>query len=379
MRERSFASTRERASTLDEPNPRSTTRLGRVVRREPTAVLVQCPDGAVIERSLDDSALPTQLQVGDLVDVSIHTVRHVRTNVSTTPIEKQDWWRLLQIAPNLHARHRLRRAVREYFDADGFLELEPPALSNRSSLEVHLQSLPVQVGDTTHYLQTSPEYHLKRALSAGFSRIYSLGRAFRGDESGQHHHTEFTMLEWYRALQPIDTLMQDVEALVELATGQPRAWTHLTVAEALAEFSVPTDVPDEIVARLVQDVEPRLKELGAVFLTEYPASLASLATLHPERPEVSLRFEAYVDGLELANGFGELICPIEQRERFLRDQMTRDELGLPVHAIDERFIDALAAGLAPTSGIALGFDRLLMLGTQTRHIDDVTLFPPELA
>jgi lysyl-tRNA synthetase class 2 len=206
-----------------------------------------------------------------------------------------------------------------------------------------------------------------------------MGRAYRDDEIGQHHHVEFTMLEWYRALEPISALMTDVQALVEIATGIKRKWTTLTVKEALEQFSRPTDDPDEIVACLVRDVEPKLEELGAVFITEYPAALASLAALHPERPDVSLRFEAYVDGIELANGFGELICHQEQKNRFVHDQELRRQLGRPVHDIDERFIDALAAGLPPTSGIALGFDRLLMLKTGAKHIDDVTLFPPEIS
>ncbi len=358
-----------------------TARLGRVIRSDDQAITVQTSQGMlrVFPHATGAASPDRSIQTGDLVSLDETQPRLIAANRSERPLDQQDWWRLLQIAPALRRRAELKREIREYFDSQSFLELEPPTLSQYASLEVHLGSITAAVGGKAHFLQTSPEYHLKRALSGGFERIYSLGRAYRDDESGQHHHAEFSMLEWYRTLESLDALMADVRALVEIAVGQPQEWTTLTVKDALSMFSTPTESPDEIIERLVSDVEPQLRTMGAVFLTEFPRSLASLAAIHPEKPDISLRFEAYVDGIELANGFGELVDALEQRQRFESDQSKRHALGLPVHSIDERFLDALHAGLPPSSGIALGFDRLLMLAVGADHLDDVTLFPPKLA
>ena len=363
----------------DAPRTSLLTPLGRVLRTDPDGLTIILSSGLVRRYPLAKRTHPSDIDVGDLVQIENDAALLCAKNASTVPLERQDWWRLSQVAPALRARADLRRKVRQYFDSQAFLELEPPTLSSSASLEVHLTSIAASVQGKTRFLQTSPEYHLKRALSAGFERIYSLGKVYRDDESGQHHHAEFLMLEWYRTLEPIEALMDDVRNLVEIATGTSRSWRVLTVEEALSTYSTPTNDPNEIVERLVVDVEPQLATLGAVFLTEYPASLASLAALHPDKPEVSLRFEAYVDGVELANGFGELINRAEQEQRFRQEQAERRKRGYAVPPIDQRFLDARDAGLAPTSGIALGFDRLLMLGLGIAHIDDVTLFPPALA
>ena len=139
----------------------------------------------------------------------------------------------------------------------------------------------------------------------------------------------------------------------------------------------PSNDPEHIVRQLVEVVEPQLMSLGAVFLTDYPACLASLARLNPHDPSTSARFEAYVDGIELANGFGELIDPVEQRKRLEQDNEERQTMGVRTYPLDESFLDALAAGLPPCSGIALGMDRLIMLATKSNAIDDVIVFPPE--
>ena len=300
-------------------------------------------------------------------------------NRSQAPLHEQDWWRLQRVLPNLVRRAELLAALRGWFAARGFLEVETPVVARSPGLEVHLAALETRACGETRYLITSPEYHMKRLLSAGMPRIVYLGRAFRDHERGHEHLTEFTMLEWYRADEGPDALMADVEALVALATGRERPWTRLTVAEALARWGTPTDDPDDVLRQLVERVEPELGKLGAVFLTEWPRALASLARLKPGDPSVSERFEAYVDGVELANGFGELTDAVEQRARFEQDLAERRAQGLPEYPIDEAFLDALAAGLPPCAGIALGVDRLVMLATGAKHIDDVTAFPSRLA
>ena len=332
------------------------------------------PDGVVAVGAADPD-----LAVGDLVELSQGMARLAARNVSMRAIHEQDWWRLQRVLPALRRRARLTAAIRAWFDARGFLEVETPLLCESPGLEVHLAAIEARPGGRTCWLVTSPEYHMKRLLSAGEPRIVSLGRVFRDDEHGPHHHREFTLLEWYRAGEGPDGLMADVEALVALATGQPRTWTRITVREALARWAEPTDDPDAIVRHLVERIEPQLAELGAVFLTGYPSCLASLARIDPTDPTVSERFEAYVDGIELANGFGELTCAAEQRLRLEADLAERIRLGLPEYPIDERFLDALAAGLPRCAGIALGLDRLVLLAERAHALDDVIAFPPDLA
>jgi len=318
---------------------------------------------------------PGGVREGDLVALNEDGVTLAGKNGSPRELDEQEWWRLMRVAPNLRARARILAAIRAWFADEGFVEVDTPALTAGPALDVQLTALETSAG----YLITSPEFHMKRLLSAGMDRIYYLGKAFRDDERGALHHREFTMLEWYRAGAEPDEIMTDVKALVAVATGTERQWTTLTVAQALARWGTPTDDPDSVVRQLVEVVEPALASLGAVFLTEYPAALAALARLKPNNPAVSERFEAYVDGVELANGFGELTDSSIQRTRFEQDQRDRRTAGKPVYPIDEHFLDALAAGIPRTTGIALGVDRLVMVALGTESIDDVVSFPPEIA
>lgn len=319
-----------------------------------------------------------ELTPGDLVEIDQDRVlRRVRPNRSSTPLHEQDWWRLHHVLPNLRVRGRIISAIRGWFEDRDFLEVEAPLSTTAPCPELHVAPVPIQANGEARWLVTSPELHLKRLLSSGVDRIYSMGRVFRDGERGPHHHLEFTMLEWYRAGEGTEALMRDTEALVELAFGTPRTWTRLTVAEALRRFGRPTEDPDEVVRQLVEVVEPALAEMGAVFLTDYPATMASLARVKPGAPHLAERFEAYVDGVELANGFGELTDPDEQRRRFERDLEARAAADMPVFPLDERFLDALAAGLPPCAGIALGIDRLVMAALGAESIDDVVLFTPE--
>jgi lysyl-tRNA synthetase class 2 len=302
-----------------------------------------------------------------------------------------------QRAPRLQQRAQIMRMVRAHFDADGFLEVETPLVVPSPGLDVHLDAMAVQTKQGERYLITSPEYQMKRLLAGGLERIYQLCKCFRNDEVGERHQPEFTMLEWYRAFAGVDDVMRDTEQLVaqvaRLLSGADAAspamlrtafgtvdvtppWRRITVREALQQFCgiAMEDVVDDeerFYRLLIEQIEPRLCELGAVFLCEYPASMASLARKKPGDEAVAERFEAYVAGVELCNGFGELTDPVEQRARLLADQATRRELGYPVYPVDERFLAALEQGMPASAGNALGLDRLIMLALGAEHIEDV--------
>ena len=300
------------------------------------------------------------------------------------------------IVERLALRHRTLQATRAWFDAEGFIEVETPCMVPSPGLDVHLDAFEVQGGRSARYLSTSPEYQMKRLLASGMPRIYQLVHAFRRDEDGQHHQPEFTMLEWYRAHAGIDAMLRDTETLcASLAItlhGQPRItragrlidltppWPRLTVDDAFrtyAGLSVHDVLPDEerFFRILIERIEPNLGHAQPVFLTHYPASMASLARIVPDDPRYAERFEAYVAGIELCNGFGELTDPDEQRRRLQADQDVRRDLGKDVYPIDERFLAALEQGMPDSSGNALGFDRLLMLLLDQSRIEDVMAFP----
>jgi elongation factor P--(R)-beta-lysine ligase len=295
-------------------------------------------------------------------------------------------------AGRLRQRAALSKRVREFFDARGFLEIETPLVVPSPGLDLHLSALPVQTRAGERYLITSPEYQMKRLLAGGFERIYQIAKCFRDDELGERHQPEFSMLEWYRGFAGVEQVMRDTEELVAqvaLTLGErpilhtargdidvTPPWPRISVREAFRRFAG-LDL-DEVLGDeerfyrlLIEQIEPRIGELGAVFLHEYPASMASLARKKPSDPSVAERFEAYVAGIELCNGFGELTCPAEQRARLLTDQRARAERGLPVYPLDERFLSALEQGMPPSAGNALGLDRLWMLALGADHIEDV--------
>jgi lysyl-tRNA synthetase class 2 len=297
----------------------------------------------------------------------------------------------------LRERARILRHVRAFFEARGFLEVDTPLVVPSPGLDVHLDALAVEGrGRETRYLITSPEYQMKRLLACGFGPIFQLAKCFRNDEVGERHQPEFSMLEWYRPYQGVADVMADTEALVasvaELVSGTPvlhtaagpidvrPPWPRLTVHEAFRRFAgieLDAILHDETrtFEVLVDQVEPRLAELGAVLLCDYPLSMASLARKSPHDPRLAERFEAYVGGVELCNGFGELTDPREQRARLEHDRATRRAQALPVYPIDERFLAALEDGMPPSGGNALGIDRLVMLALGAGHIEDVLALP----
>ncbi|MDB4972325.1 MAG: Translation elongation factor [Myxococcaceae bacterium] len=296
----------------------------------------------------------------------------------------------------LIARARIMRVLRAFFDERGFLEVETPLVVPSPGLDVHLDAMSVQTQAGERYLITSPEYQMKRLLAGGLERIYQVAKCFRKDEIGERHQPEFSMLEWYRGYADVAAVMRDTEELVAaIATaisGTPvlqtargpvdvaPPWPRMTVREAFARFAkvdLHTVLPDEALfyRLMVEQVEPALADFGALFLCDYPTSMASLARKKPGDPSVAERFEAYVAGIELCNGFGELTDPLEQRVRLLADQAERAQRGLPIYPIDERFLTALEEGIPPSGGNALGLDRLVMLALGAAHIEDVMAVP----
>jgi lysyl-tRNA synthetase class 2 len=303
-------------------------------------------------------------------------------------------------AGRLRARADLLREVRAFFDGQDFLEVETPLLVPSPGLDVHLDAMRVQQRKHERYLITSPEYQMKRLLVGGLPRIYQLCKCFRNDELGERHQPEFSMLEWYRAGAEVDAVMHDTEQLVATlarwlsarsgGASDGRAivhsalgaidvtppWPRLTMRAAFAKFcdlTMDEALRDEeqFYRLLIDRIEPGLARMGAVFLCEWPASMASLARKKPGDASVAERFEAYLAGVELCNGFGELTCPEEQRARLLADQAERRARNLPVYPIDERFLAALEQGMPPSAGNALGVDRLFMLLLGAAHIEDV--------
>ncbi len=320
-----------------------------------------------------------------------------------------DWWPSATRA-SLATRAAMLSRARVYFACAGVLEVETPQLSHAAVSDVHLESVPAQVqGQGPMYLHTSPEYAMKRLLASGVGDCWQMCRVFRDGERGRHHNPEFTLLEWYRLGFDVNRMMDDVEAAVAAMLANLRKLRpaeRLTYREALerhAGVDPATASTDALVAALATRgigvpagidgdrdalldlivsviVGPALGRERPTFVHEYPASQAALARLIPGRPwPVAARFELYIDGVELANGFEELVDPAEQRSRFEADNAQRRRRGLPVRPLDERFLAALEHGMPDCSGVALGFDRLLMVGTGAKRIEDVIAFPIERA
>ena len=313
-----------------------------------------------------------------------------------------DWRPTAPIAA-LRRRAEILSSIRAFFAARGVLEVETPLLSAATVTDVHLHSLAATTADGgRRYLQTSPEFHMKRLLAAGSGPIFQLGRAVRDGESGRRHNLEFTMLEWYRPGFDHHRLMNEVDELLGAILGTPHA-ERLTYRGAFLRhagvdpFAAPIeelrsavlrsgvadpglDDRDGLLSLLVGAVvEPRLGRGRPSFLYDYPASQAALARIRPGDPPVAERFEVYVDGVELANGFHELADAAEQRARFEADLADRRRSGLEEPPVDERLLAALAAGLPDCAGVALGVDRLVMIALGAADIAEVIAFPADRA
>jgi lysyl-tRNA synthetase class 2 len=324
------------------------------------------------------------------------------------------------------ARGRIVAGLRGWFAGEGFTEVETGLLQVSPGNEAHLSAFAsdfLDLSGTSHrlYLHTSPEFACKKLMAAGEERIVAFARCFRNREASALHAPEFTMLEWYRAHAPLDALMADCEVLMRLAAtlgGAERfvfrgavcdpfaAAERLTACDALARFAgvdllatISTDgnatdrdaLADQAVKagiRVTEDdswsdlfskllsekVEPHLGRGKATFLTDYPAPEAALARRKTDDPRLSERFELYASGVELANAFGELTDPAEQRRRFIAEMDEKQRIYGERYPLDEELLAALPL-MPPTSGIALGLDRLVMLATGASHIDEVLWTP----
>lgn len=295
----------------------------------------------------------------------------------------------------LHKRAQLLNAVRTFFHKEGFLEVETPLLIPANAPEEHID--PVMV-HSAGQLQTSPEICMKRLLCRGFQRIFQISHCWRAFERGSRHLTEFTMLEWYRADADYQHLMRDCENLVRHVAinctddgklyyanqeiDPAKNWQYITVKDAFRGFaggisleeSLATDRFEELMVDLI---EPALaKQKVPVILKDYPVEMATLARIKKNMPDLAERFELYIGGLELANGFSELADPHEQRLRFEAANKVRTNRGAPPLPLPKPFLAELHA-LPPSAGIALGLDRLVMLVTGAATIDEVVAFRPE--
>jgi lysyl-tRNA synthetase class 2 len=335
---------------------------------------------------------------GKLEGARLGHARVVARTAGKTPTAGSEFGRfgLDGTGARLSARSVALRAVRGYFEGEAFVEVETPVRVASPGLDAHVDALRAEDG----FLITSPELHMKRLLVGGLPRVYQLARVSRAREHGDLHEPEFTMLEWYRAFSGMEAVVHDTEQLVarvigELA-GRPVArspggqavevrppFRRLTMREAFQKHAGIADAadlararPDDYHRLFVERVEPALaRARSAIVLTEFPITEAALARPCPHDAAVAERFEVYVGGVELCNGFGELTDPAEQRRRFEHELERRRRAGAPEHPIDERFLTALEEGLPPSGGNALGFDRLVLLATGARRLSDVMAFP----
>ena len=271
---------------------------------------------------------------------------------------------------NLKVRAQVLRTIRAFFDGRGFVEVETPVRIPAPAPEPHIDC-PAS-GDW--FLRASPELQMKKLLAAGLPRIYQIGACFREGERGRRHAPEFTMLEWYRANADYSQIAVDAEELlVEVLTRDHADVQRITVREAYLRWAgwdpVETWDQDRFDFDMATKIEPNLPK-EPLFLTDYPAPAASLARLKSDDPRVAERWELYVDGIELANAFTELIDPVEQRRRFELAREERRALGEADYPLDEEFLGALAR-MPPSGGVALGVDRLVMLACGASSITDV--------
>lgn len=310
-----------------------------------------------------------------------------------------DDWQPTASLSVLRQRAALLELARGWFRERGVLEVETPTVVASTVTDVQVHSL--ALADPPRFLHTSPEYPMKRLLAAGSGDIFQICHVFRAGERSRQHNPEFTMIEWYRLGFDLPAIMTETAGLAARLIGRDAAFdalgyadafrehlrcdpfeasdaalAGLCVAHGLATSSVASSTRDDLLDFLVATViGPQLGRTRLACLHHFPASQAALAQLDRDDPRTALRFELYADGMELANGYVELASATEQRRRFAADLAERRRRGLPPIAEDSRLLAALAHGLPPCAGVAMGFDRILMRATDAARIDDVLAFP----
>ncbi len=298
--------------------------------------------------------------------------------------------RLASRESSLRSRARIIQSIRRFFIERGYLEVETPNLIPSPAPEIHIDAVNMNGG----FMHPSPELCMKRMLSSVYSRIFQICKCYREKERGDLHLPEFTLLEWYRSGADYMALMEECEEMIRFVAGDIEIgtrieylgkgidlkgpWERVTVHEAFERYALIS--PEEAIASdrfdeiMISDIEPRL--CRPTFLYDYPSSLAALARLKEENPNLAERFELYIGGLELANAFSELTDVHEQEKRFIRDIQMRRRLGKKEYPFPEKFIEDLGR-MPESAGIAFGIDRFIMLFTNKAIIDDVVSFTPE--
>jgi len=318
-------------------------------------------------------------------------------------VSKNNWQPSASLK-QLQKRAQILSSIRAFFAKKNVLEVETPVLCHTSVTDPYIQSIPAffqahpEQAAQCYYLQTSPEYAMKRLLAANSVAIFQITKAFRQGEVGRLHNPEFTMLEWYQPGYDHHDLMSEVDELLQCVLATPPA-ERKTYAELFRDYlniDPHTATEEELHAcaetnhLLIQDsnlnrdawldilsthcIEPNIGIDKPIFIYDFPASQAALARIQPGDPPLAARFEVYMRGMELANGFYELQDATEQRQRFEANRKQRQAAGDSDMVIDEYFINALASGLPDCAGVALGIDRLIMLATGCTQIADVLSF-----
>lgn len=309
-------------------------------------------------------------------------------------------WQPTASLKNIQLRADFYQKIRTFFADRHILEVETPLLSQHTVTDLYIDSFNTTYtpNQQTYHLQTSPEYAMKRLLAAGSGPIYQITKAFRDGECGSQHNPEFTMLEWYRPGFDHHDLMNEIDLffqatmhtnVAEKISYRTLFQTHLnidpltctieTLHLALRKENVPVDIPSidhdtALQLLLAHSIEPKLGVAQPTFIFDFPPTQAALAKIRKDKQPVAERFEAYINGKEVANGFHELQNANEQLQRFQQDQTKRAHANKPVPSVDNRLIAALKAGLPSCSGVAIGLDRLLMHLAKMNKINEVITF-----
>jgi len=381
-------------------------------------LLILLCEGDVIEV---EGGFEGEIFVGQTLRILAPSLLSEKRTLSTVSDRERFRQNNFLLKRNMGQRAKTISLIRKFFEKEGFLEVETPLLGKAVGMELHLDAFETTFEDDQGtklplYLQTSPEYFMKRLLSAGFEKIFQLCKAFRNGEITPLHNTEFTILEWYRAYASYEEIMLDTERLVEslahelLNTSQLEyqgkmidlspPWERITVHDAMLNYAKidlyeastteeffrlatkkgfstikAEDEWETIFFKIfLEAVEGKLGRGRPTFLLDYPLSMGALAKQKESNPNIAERFEVYIEGLELGNAFTELNDSQEQRERLVREQQERVLLGRDIYPLDEQFLQALEEGIPPSGGIAIGVDRLVMLFTNSRSIEEVLCF-----